>query len=120
MISGKVWGTTQCIFKHNNVSIHRIDIKKGGTCSKHYHLHKYNRFFVENGNLKILVWQKDYDLVDETILSPGQSTEIKPGLFHQFVALEDTIAYEIYYLELEDNDIIRDSCGHLISPNRKN
>ena len=113
MISGKVWGNTECVFKHNNVSIHRIEIKSGGTCSKHYHLHKYNRFFVENGSLKILVWQKDYNLIDETILSPGQSTEIKPGLFHQFIALENTVAYEIYYSELDEEDIIREGVGAL-------
>jgi mannose-6-phosphate isomerase-like protein (cupin superfamily) len=113
MISGKVWGDTECIFDINNVSIHRITVKSGGVCSKHYHLHKYNQFFVEQGKLKILVWQKDYDLVDETILYAGQSTEVKPGLFHQFIALEDTVAYEIYYVRLENSDIIRSNCGKL-------
>jgi mannose-6-phosphate isomerase-like protein (cupin superfamily) len=111
MIFGKVWGNTQCIFNTNNVSIHRINIQKGSQCSKHYHLHKFNTFFVESGKLKILVWQKDYDLIDETILSASQSTVVKPGLYHMFYALEDTIAYEIYHTELDENDIIRETCG---------
>lgn len=113
MLHGKIWGSTECIFNTNNVSIHRIFVKKGGTCSKHYHLHRYNRFFIEKGSLKILIWQKDYDLIDETILKPGESTEINPGLFHQFIALEDTIAYEIYYVSLDNSDIIREGIGFI-------
>jgi quercetin dioxygenase-like cupin family protein len=113
MLYGKVWGTTECIFDKNNVSIHRIEIKKGGVCSKHYHEHKYNTFFVEDGKLKISIWQTDYDLVDETILTSGDSTNIQPKLIHQFLALEDTIAYEIYYTTLEDKDIIRLNTGYI-------
>jgi mannose-6-phosphate isomerase-like protein (cupin superfamily) len=115
MIYGKIWGNTQCIFTNdNNVSIHRIEIKKGGKCSKHMHFHKYNKFFIEKGKLKISVWQKDYNLIDETILETSESTEIKPGLFHEFLALEDTIAYEIYYTKLDENDIIRKTNGKYI------
>jgi mannose-6-phosphate isomerase-like protein (cupin superfamily) len=111
MINGKVWGTTACIFAKNNVSINRIAINKFGVCSKHYHEHKFNTFFVESGVLKISVWQKDYPLVDETILKAGDSTVVKPGLFHMFEAIEDTIAYEIYHIELEEDDIIRETHG---------
>jgi mannose-6-phosphate isomerase-like protein (cupin superfamily) len=113
MIYGKIWGNTQCIFNKNNVSIHRIYINKGSKCSKHYHLHKFNTFFVESGVLKISIYQKDYPLVDETILRSGNSTVVKPGLFHMFEALEDTVAYEIYHLELDENDIIRENCGSI-------
>lgn len=113
MIYGKIWGTTKCIFSANNVSINRVVINKNAKCSKHYHLHKHNMFFVESGKLKISVWQKDYDLIDETILSAGESTSVKPGLFHTFEAIEDTIAYEIYHIFLDDNDIIRENCGSL-------
>jgi quercetin dioxygenase-like cupin family protein len=108
---GKVWGETQPIFNKNNVAIHRISVNKGAMCSKHYHEHKYNMFFIESGQIKVEVWQKDYELVDQTILSSGESIEIKYGLYHRFVALEDTIAYEIYYVNLQDDDIYRIDCG---------
>jgi len=111
MKSGKIWGETVSIFSHNNTSIHRIQIIKGSSCSKHYHQHKYNRFFIESGKLMIEIWQKDYDLVDKTILEAGESLDVHPGLFHRFLALENTIAYEIYYLTIEENDIIRETCG---------
>ena len=111
-IQGKVWGQTSPIFNRNNVEIHRLEINKGGTCSKHYHLHKHNMFFVESGKIEVCIWQKDYDLTDKTILTDTQSSIIKPGLFHQFKAIEDSIVYEIYYTCLESEDIIRETVGY--------
>lgn len=111
---GKIWGNTQEIFNMNSISIHRIEILKGGQCSKHYHESKYNMFFVEKGKIKIDIWQKDYDLVDSTILLDQQSTIVKPGLVHRFTGLEESICYEIYYTKLEENDIIRQDIGKLI------
>ena len=112
MKNGKIWGETQKIFDLNNISIHRIVIKKNACCSTHHHEHKYNMFFVESGKLLIKHWQNDYDLVDDTILHAGESCEIPPQHLHQFVALEDTVAYEIYYVLLDDKDIIRKDCGN--------
>lgn len=111
MKQGKVWGQTAEIFHKNNVSVNRIEAKKGHCCSKHKHQHKYNIFFVEKGQLLIEDWQQDYKLVDKTILNAGESCEIPPGHYHRFTALEDTVAYEIYYLTLENKDIVREDCG---------
>lgn len=108
---GKIWGETSEIFNKNNVSIHRIIAKKGYFCSKHKHDSKYNVFFVEKGKLKIQHWKSDYDLVDETIISSGESCSIPPKEYHKFVAIEDTIAFEIYYVTLEEKDISRVDCG---------
>jgi len=110
-ISGKIWGETSEIFCKNNVEIHRIEGKKGGFCSKHKHVHKYNIFFVESGGIKVSTWKKDYDLVDETRLFSQESTTIAPGEFHQFEVIADCVVYEIYYTELSGNDIIRESVG---------
>lgn len=119
MIYGKIWGNTRSIFSKNNVSIHRIEILKGSKCSKHYHLHKFNTFFIESGKVKISVWQKDYDLIDETILVSGDSTTVKPGLYHMFEALDDSVAYEIYHVSLEEEDIIRETCGSSTKPKKE-
>ena len=110
MIQGKIWGNTQNIFNKNNVEIHRIEIDKGGYCSKHKHIHKYNAFFVENGSLEISIWKKDYELCDKTTISDTQMTVVSPGEEHMFRALEDTVAYEIYWVELT-NDIVRSNHG---------
>lgn len=112
MKSGKVWGETKLIQLVPGVlEFHRIETKKGGVCSKHAHQSKTNGFFVEKGKLLIRVWQKSYDLVDETILGPGDYCAVPPGVYHQFEALEDSIAFELYYAQLIGDDIIRESVG---------
>ena len=110
--AGKVWGTTEQIEANGALEFHRIELNKGGVCSKHLHEFKWNGFFVESGKLKIRVWQNDYDLVDETILGPGEYTKVKPGLYHQFECLESGVAYELYWAEFNHNDIKRDTVGY--------
>tara|TARA_B100000683_G_C12263220_1_gene462519 strand:- start:32 stop:382 length:351 start_codon:yes stop_codon:yes gene_type:complete len=112
-VQGKVWGKTQDIFKNANFELHRIEVAKGGYCSTHKHVYKFNAFFVEQGKLKITIFETDYDLVDETIITAGDLTIVKPGNFHKFEALEDTIAYEIYWAELSHDDIERKNVGGL-------
>ena len=50
-------------------------------------------------------------LVDETILGPGDFTQVKPGVMHQFVGLEAGVAFELYWAEFNHNDIKRRSVG---------
>ena len=108
---GKVWGFTQPLFNKNNVEIHRIETNAGGYCSKHKHQFKHNCFFVETGKMKITAWKNDYDLVDVTILEAGEATTIPPNEYHMFEAVEDTVCYEIYWVELSDTDIVRENHG---------
>ena len=108
---GKIWGLTQEIFKNHNFELHRIEAKKGGFCSKHKHIHKFNAFYIEKGKLKLTIFKNDYDLVDETIVQTGQIATAKPGEYHMFEALENTICYEIYWVELNHSDIERETVG---------
>lgn len=111
MKQGKIWGETIEIFNKNNVSFHRIKINKGSCCSKHYHDHKHNIFFVESGKIKIQEWKNEYDLVDETILNSGELCSVPPKNYHRFIGLENSIVYEIYYVELDQEDIFREDVG---------
>ena len=90
MIAGKVWGQTELIEANGALEFHRIEMNTGGVCSKHLHEFKWNGFYVESGSMLIRVWQKDYDLVDETVLVAGDYTKVKPGVYHQFECLEHT------------------------------
>ena len=92
-IAGKIWGTTELILANSSLEFHRIDYKAGGVCSKHKHEYKFNGFYIVSGKMKIKVWQKDYDLIDETILGPGDFTAVKPGLYHTFEGIEDGGAF---------------------------
>ena len=113
MIAGKVWGTTELVEANGVLEFHRIEMKKGGVCSKHLHEYKWNGFYCESGTMRIKVWQKDYDLCDETILYPGDYTKVKPGLYHKFECLEDGVAFELYWAEFAHKDIVRESVGFM-------
>ena len=112
---GKIWGSTATVFKGNNVQVNRITGIEGSHCSKHKHDHKFNMFFVEKGQLLVKVWKSDYKLVDETTLAALESTTVKPGEYHRFeVVGKDTVAYEIYWTELDSEDIAREDHGGIL------
>lgn len=115
MIAGKVWGTTELIEANGALEFHRIEMEEGGVCSKHLHRYKWNGFYVESGKMLIRTWQRDYDLVDVTILNKGEYHKVKPGLYHQFECLESGIAYELYWAEFNQHDIVRESVGYMES-----
>ena len=108
---GKVWGSTTEIRKTENFSLHRLFINAGGVCSKHKHNYKFNGFFVESGKLLIRTWKDDQDLIDETILTDLDYTEVAPPEYHQFEALENTVCYEFYFNHPIFEDIIRENRG---------
>lgn len=111
MKAGKVWGQTELLEANGVLEFHRIDIKKGGVCSQHKHQFKWNGFYVITGKMIIRVWKNDYELTDETILGPGDYTKVAPTEYHQFEALEDTVALELYWAEFDHNDIERRDAG---------
>ena len=115
MKAGKIWGQTELIHANGVLEFHRIEFKKNVACSKHKHKFKWNGFFVESGKMMVRVWQKDYNLVDETILNPGEFTQVKPGVYHQFIGLEDGVAFELYWAEFNHNDIERETVGHTVN-----
>ncbi len=115
MKAGKIWGQTELIHANGVLEFHRIEYKKNVQCSKHQHEFKWNGFFVESGKMMVRVWQKDYNLVDETILKPGDFMRVKPGVYHQFVGLEDGVAFELYWAEFDHNDIKRETVGQQVN-----
>lgn len=117
-LQGKVWGNTVELFNRNNVEIHRIEVVPGGYCSEHKHDSKYNAFYVESGQLVVKVWKSDYNLTDETVVNSGELTIVPPGEFHQFSTDCETVAYEIYWVELT-KDIERRNEGGVL-PHRHN
>lgn len=108
-IEGKVWGTTQLLFRTSNVELHRIVARAGGYCSRHTHRSKFNFFYVERGRLQIETCKAGLD--DQVELGAGQFTTVAPGVPHRFRALEETVALELYWVELDPNDIQRSDHG---------
>ena len=110
IIEGKVWGTTEPILQSPAVEIHRIVVNAGAYCSQHKHQSKINAFYVSKGELEIKRW-KDSGLGDSTPLVAGEMSIVPPGEEHMFVAHQDTEALEIYWSELNHNDIQRQTVG---------
>jgi len=115
MKSGKVWGLTEELLANGVLEFHRIEVKAGGFCSKHKHRFKWNGFFVESGSLQIRVYKEAYDLEDDTVLNEGDFMQVPPGEYHEFRALEDTVAFELYWAEFNHQDIVRENHGGVAS-----
>ena len=103
---GKIWGNTQLVFAWNDTEAHFLRGEKGHKCSRHYHTHKWNRFFVCVGRLKITTFTES-GTADETIIGPNQPTDVPPGVEHFFEVMEDSLAMEFYWVGLDANDITR-------------
>lgn len=117
IIQSKAWGNTKPLFLKNNVEIHHLHIDKGGYCSVHRHASKFNQFIVLKGKLKVTI-RKNYltDIIEDvTILEQNMETTVSPGEFHTFEALEDTECLEIYWVQLNPNDIERITYGGRLS-----
>jgi mannose-6-phosphate isomerase-like protein (cupin superfamily) len=69
--------------------------------------------YVESGKIKVTSWKTDYDLVDKTIISAGECTTSPPNEYHMFESLEDSVVYEIYWVSLNEYDIVRENHGGL-------
>jgi len=110
MKEGKIWRETTDLVETPFFSIHHLKIDAGGFCSEHRHDAKKNIFFVLAGCLRIRIWREG-GLVDEIDLLPGQETEIPPGVYHQFKAIEATLAIEVCEVELRPGDIERRTQG---------
>lgn len=113
MKQGKIWGNTNALIVNPFFEFHRIEFNAGYKCSEHLHKHKINYFYVESGKMIVRVWQ-DADqegLVDETVLTAGDFTQVKPGMIHQFEGIEDGVAFELYWAEFSHSDIVRRTIG---------
>lgn len=117
MKSGKIWGTSQLIEHNNTFEFHRIEFKANHCCSEHYHKTKWNGFFVESGTLLVKTWQEEPTehrpnmLCDQTVLRAGDYYKVSPGKWHQFVGVDDGVAFELYWSEFDANDIVRRTQG---------
>ena len=131
VVEGKVWGSTKPLLQTPAIEIHRIKVKEGGYCSKHTHQSKINAFYVLSGVLQVSRWKTylhevrkiiqagfdQHQMVDKTKLYHDEICIVPAGEPHMFMALEDTIALEIYWAELNHNDIHRDLIGGMDESN---
>ena len=112
MLSGKVWGETRLLLNNPHVEFHHIKIDPNRRCSLHLHKFRANAFLVFKGSLVIEVHKQAYNLVDKTVLRPGDFMVVPPNEKHRFITLDEPCeAVEFYYPWTVENDIVRDDTG---------
>ncbi len=111
-VEDKPWGKTQCLFRSSSFILNRAEISATGYSSLHCHNFMYNSIFVESGEIEITKKQNENAESSETILlRAGSSLIIPPDVYHMFSANEDTVMYEMYYMPICPNDIVRSNLG---------
>jgi len=103
----KVWGTNTEIYQNDLCSINVLRVKRGGTCSLHFHKSKYNIFYVISGKLEVRTE------LGNSILSENQNFLVNPGTKHCFHALEDVVAVEVMFVRYDNTDIFREISGFI-------
>jgi len=94
-IHEKGWGHELWIVNNDKYCGKLLHFKKGKKCSWHFHKLKDETFYLQSGKLQVHYGNED-DLEKSavTILNPGDSMYIYPGLRHQMIALEDSDLFE--------------------------
>jgi len=110
---GKVWGITRPLLQTGAIEIHRITVEEGGFCSKHKHQSKQNAFYVLSGKLEVSRWKNG--MIDKTILHKNEMCIVPAGEYHRFSATEKAEVLEIYWSELNHEDIARETGGGRVS-----
>jgi len=88
----KYWGRIETIWD-GELSGKRLFVKKGGQSSLEYHVEKHESYWIQSGRLKVglRIGRAENHSI---ILEPGESYDIRPGVMHMRIALEDTVIIE--------------------------
>ena len=106
------WGIRTRTFQTNDTLITILRLVPRKRCSWHKHLTAYNQFYVIEGSLGIKTDIGPENKSQITILSPGQSFTVAPGVMHQFMTYGlPTIVEEIAYVKYDEGDIHRKQLG---------
>lgn len=89
----KYWGRIETIMSED-VAAKRILVRKGGQSSLEFHVDKRESYYIHSGLLKLglrIGRAENHSIV----MSPGDSFDVRPGLMHMRMALEDTVIVEV-------------------------
>jgi len=89
----KYWGRIETILSED-VAAKRIFVKKGGQSSLEYHVEKSESYYIHSGLLRVglrIGRAENHSLV----MSAGESYDVRPGVMHMRMGLEDTVILEV-------------------------
>ena len=105
----KVWGERWQIRRDTASETTFLDLNAGFRCSWHRHITKYNLFVVLRGRIKLIVEEMEKRAVIE--LRAGETFQTRPGQWHEFQVVEDSMVIEVMYVEYDEGDIERENQG---------
>jgi mannose-6-phosphate isomerase-like protein (cupin superfamily) len=106
----KPWGTSLKLYDTDGYALFHMKLKKGGYSSTHMHSKSYNKFILVKGAVKLNVLPIiDSNHVVEYDLTLWKPIVVNPTVYHKFIAVSDSILYEIYISDetYDENDITR-------------
>ena len=90
----KGWGYELHIENNNDYCGKLLVFNKGAKFSMHYHVEKYETWYVQSGELKFRwIDPKSADIIEQ-LLGPQDIVTIYQGIAHQLEAVEDSIIFE--------------------------
>ena len=90
----KGWGHELHIENNEDYCAKLLVFKAGKKFSMHYHVQKYETWFVQSGKLVLRYIDPKSAGVNETTLNPGDILTIYQGISHQLEAIEDSVVFE--------------------------
>lgn len=109
------WGRRVVTRRDCYTEVAILYLKPNKRCSWHYHKHKYNQFYVIQGELTIKTDIGPDNQENFTTIKAGQFFTVPPEVTHEFSTggkfLQDTIIEEIAYVKIDDADIYRKRLG---------
>lgn len=109
----KPWGVDELLVSSQHFELHKLTIRPGGFCSIHFHQGKIQYLHVASGTLKVRTYDQAGRMLCEQDCVPGDTSIACPEIRHQFEAVTECIAYEVYQSPdlVDPLDIVRLSGG---------
>lgn len=100
----KIWGLKTRLLENSLCEIDILKLEKKSKCSWHNHEHKYNRFLLIMGDVRVNTSLGSHKLEH---LVPF---DVEPNLFHEFEVKKDSLMLEIAFVKegkIDPDDIFR-------------
>jgi mannose-6-phosphate isomerase-like protein (cupin superfamily) len=89
----KYWGRIETIL-NEDIAAKRIFVRKGGQSSLEFHVEKHESYYLHSGLLRLglrIGRAENHSIV----MTTGQSYDVRPGVMHMRMGLEDTVIIEV-------------------------
>ena len=93
-VRSKYWGRIESIVSDDEIAAKRIYVQTGGQGSLEYHVEKRETYYIHSGKVKVglRIGRAENRSI---VMTPGESYDVRPGVMHLRIGLEDTVIIEV-------------------------